>query len=217
MSASKDRAGMRWDRAARYFKIARILVAHPDGIRAEHLAGQVGVSKRTVYRDLLAMEGDAGVPIWSDGGRWGLEPGAFLQPLALTLHEATTLFLAARMLAKASDEHDSELIGAFVKLAPGIEGLIHVSELSNQRVSRVGNVVSEGQEVQVKVLSIDAEKQRISLSLKAAQPASQVEEDSAPESESEESPARRVVAKQRGPLKGGTDGSSGGERFGLKW
>ena len=43
---------------------------------------------------------------------------AFLPPLALTLHEATTLFLAARMLAKTSDEHDTELIGAFVKLAP---------------------------------------------------------------------------------------------------
>jgi predicted DNA-binding transcriptional regulator YafY len=117
MSEVRDRAGLRWDRAARYFKIARILVAHPDGIRAEDLAKQVGVSKRTVYRDLGAMETDAEVPIWQDDGRWGLEPGAFLQPLALTLHEATILFLAARVLTKTSDEHDTELIGAFVKLA----------------------------------------------------------------------------------------------------
>ena len=117
MTEPRDRAGLRWDRAARYLRIARILHAHPDGIRAEELAEQVGVSKRTVYRDIEAMANDAEVPIWQDKGRFGLEEGAFLPPLALTLHEATTLFLAARVLAKANDEHDAELIGAFVKLA----------------------------------------------------------------------------------------------------
>jgi len=112
-----DRAGTKWDRAARYLKIARILHAHPDGIAAAAIADQVGVSKRTVYRDLAGMERDADLPIWQDGGRYGLESGAFLPPLDLTLHEAMTLFLAARILTKTSDEHDSELIGAFVKLA----------------------------------------------------------------------------------------------------
>jgi proteasome accessory factor B len=117
MSETRDRAGLRWDRAARYLKIASILHAHPEGIRAEDIADRIDVSKRTVYRDLQAMEDSAGLPIWADEGRWGMEQGAFLPPLALTLHEATTLFLAARMLAKANDEHDAELIGAFVKLA----------------------------------------------------------------------------------------------------
>ena len=107
----------KWDRAARYLKIARVLQQHPDGISAQALADQVGVSKRTVYRDINAMDFSAGLPIWNDGGKYGLEGDAFLPPLALTLHEATTLFLAARMLAKTSDEHDTELIGAFVKLA----------------------------------------------------------------------------------------------------
>jgi predicted DNA-binding transcriptional regulator YafY len=107
----------KWDKAARYLKIAMILRDHPDGISAQDLAKRVGVSKRTVYRDIDAMTMDADLPIWADGGKFGLEAGAFLQPLALTLHEATTLFLAARMLAKTSDEHDTELIGAFVKLA----------------------------------------------------------------------------------------------------
>ena len=116
MSAANEHVG-KWDRAARYLKIAMILRDYPDGISAQALADRIGVSKRTVYRDVLAMDMDAGLPIWNDGGRFGLDKGAFLQPLALTLHEATTLFLAARMLAKASDEHDTELIGAFVKLA----------------------------------------------------------------------------------------------------
>ena len=57
--------------------------------------------------------------------------------------------------------------GAFVKLEPGVEGLIHISELAHGRVFRPSDVLSEGQEVEVKVLSVDAEKQRISLSLKA--------------------------------------------------
>lgn len=117
LNSTRDRGGAKWDRAARYLRIAMILRDHPDGISAQALADQIGVSKRTVYRDVEAMDLDAGLPIWSDKGKFGLEARAFLPPLALTLHEATTLFLAARMLAKASDEHDTELIGAFVKLA----------------------------------------------------------------------------------------------------
>ncbi|MEP7378316.1 MAG: WYL domain-containing protein [Chloroflexota bacterium] len=116
MSPATEHIG-KWDRAARYLKIAMILKDHPDGISAQALADRIGVSKRTVYRDVLAMDEQAGLPIWNDEGKFGLDKGAFLQPLALTLHEATTLFLAARMLAKASDEHDTELIGALVKLA----------------------------------------------------------------------------------------------------
>jgi predicted DNA-binding transcriptional regulator YafY len=117
MNPTQERISVKWDRAARYLRIATILSAHPSGLTAQSLADLVGVSKRTVYRDLQSMDTDAGLPIWQDGGRWGLDGSAFLPPLALTLHEATILFLAARVLAKASDEHDSELIGAFVKLA----------------------------------------------------------------------------------------------------
>jgi len=112
-----DRGGQKWDRAARYLRIAMLLRDHPDGLSAQDLAGRIGVSKRTIYRDIESMDSDAGLPIWADDGRFGLDREAFLQPLALTLHEATTLFLAARLLAKVSDEHDTELIGAFVKLA----------------------------------------------------------------------------------------------------
>jgi predicted DNA-binding transcriptional regulator YafY len=139
MTASADRAG-KWDRAARYLKIAMTLRDHPDGISAQALADRIGVSKRTVYRDVLAMDMDAGLPIWNDGGRFGLDREAFLPPLALTLHEATTLFLAARMLAKASDEHDTELIGAFVKLA---QILPPVLAQPNDRFTRVFRVLAE--------------------------------------------------------------------------
>ncbi len=118
MSTFDDRGGSKWDRAARYLKIAQVLHAHGEaGISAATLAKQIGVSKRTVYRDLEAMDLDAGLAIWNDGGRFGLEAGAFLPPLALTLPEALAFFLAARLLTKATDELDPEIIGAFVKLA----------------------------------------------------------------------------------------------------
>lgn len=58
--------------------------------------------------------------------------------------------------------------GAFVELSPGVEGLIHISELSHERIQRVSSVVKPDQVVTVKVLSVDAAQRRIGLSLKAA-------------------------------------------------
>ena len=107
------------DRAARYLKIATVLHAHGEaGISAKALADQVGVSEPTTpIRDLDGMDFDGGLPIWNDKGKYGLEADAFLPPLALTVHEAMAFFLAARLLTKATDELDTEIIGAFVKLA----------------------------------------------------------------------------------------------------
>src|SRR5262249_56071867 len=55
--------------------------------------------------------------------------------------------------------------GAFVELEPGVEGLIHISELAPQRIRRVADVVQPGQDVQVKVMAIDKAQKRIGLSL----------------------------------------------------
>lgn len=149
-----ERGSVKWDRAARYLRIASILHAHQGGISAQEIADRIGASKRTVYRDLRAMDEEAGLPIWQDAGRWGLEEGAFLPPLNLTLHEAMTLFLASRVLAKASDEHDTELIGAFVKLAailpPVLAEHVHatvdaVADVPrNERFTRVFRTLTEG-------------------------------------------------------------------------
>lgn len=59
--------------------------------------------------------------------------------------------------------------GAFVELSEGLEGLVHVSQISDERVEKPSDVLTVGQEVKVKILSIDADQQRISLSIKAAQ------------------------------------------------
>ncbi|MBI3537545.1 MAG: S1 RNA-binding domain-containing protein [Chloroflexi bacterium] len=58
--------------------------------------------------------------------------------------------------------------GAFVRLAPGIEGLIHFSELANGNFLHPRDIVQDGQTLRVRVMSIDPERQRISLSLRRA-------------------------------------------------
>lgn len=61
--------------------------------------------------------------------------------------------------------------GAFVEVAPGVEGLVHISELDHKRVKAVGDAVKPDEVVNVKVLSIEPGKRRISLSIKALKPA----------------------------------------------
>jgi small subunit ribosomal protein S1 len=88
--------------------------------------------------------------------------------------------------------------GAFVEIEPGIEGLIHVSELANKKVFRVKDYVQPEQEVEVRILDVNPEARRISLSLKPL-PAAPAPE---PDEEEDESPPppkpERTV-----PLKGG--------------
>jgi ribosomal protein S1 len=107
--------------------------------------------------------------------------------------------------------------GAFVRLAPGVEGLIHISELAHHKVYKVENVVKEGQEVECKVLAVDGEAQRMSLSLKAAI-AKPEKADAKPGEAEVEEPRRELAVPQRsGPLKGGIKKATGGEQFGLNW
>lgn len=105
--------------------------------------------------------------------------------------------------------------GAFVELEPGVEGLVHVSELSHKRVWRPADVVKEGDRVEVMVMSLDSQAQRISLSMKeCATPPDPVKK----EGEADAAPAKppKQRAKPTGPLKGGLSRSTG-DRFGLKW
>lgn len=106
--------------------------------------------------------------------------------------------------------------GAFVRLEAGIEGLVHVSELATRRIRSVSDVVKEGEIVECRVLSVDADEQRISLSIKALQTkTSESEDTSETEQRIEKTPP--VKTKRNTPLKGGLGGSSDGDRFGLKW
>jgi small subunit ribosomal protein S1 len=89
--------------------------------------------------------------------------------------------------------------GAFVEVAPGVEGLVHVSELSTMRVRRVRDAVTEGQEVTVQVISVDPAQRRMSLSLKALQAEAEAQ-DAATESAEKEEDIKAAEARMASRL-----------------
>ncbi len=107
--------------------------------------------------------------------------------------------------------------GAFVELEPGVEGLVHISELDHRRVNKVNDVLNVGDHPELQVLDVDLGRKRISLSLKALKDRPP-ELDKRPEKKSDEdmapSAGEGYTRKHKGPLKGGTGGSAGGGLFG---
>ncbi|WMJ23526.1 bifunctional 4-hydroxy-3-methylbut-2-enyl diphosphate reductase/30S ribosomal protein S1 [Paludicola sp. MB14-C6] len=57
--------------------------------------------------------------------------------------------------------------GAFAEIIPGVDGLIHISQIANKRVDKIADVLKVGQDVQAKIIEIDANKKRVSLSMRA--------------------------------------------------
>ena len=57
--------------------------------------------------------------------------------------------------------------GAFAEIIPGVDGLIHISQIADRRIGKPEDVLAEGQEVDAKIIDIDAENKRISLSIRA--------------------------------------------------
>ena len=89
--------------------------------------------------------------------------------------------------------------GAFVELEPGLDGLVHISEVANKRVNDISEELTVGQTVEAKILDIDTERKRISLSIKQALPAEAEEaeeaEEAPAEAEAEEAPTAEAVAE----------------------
>jgi proteasome accessory factor B len=115
-----DREPAKRDRTARLMRVASLLNAHPEGMRPKDIAERLGMSVRNVYRDPKALEGEVGLPTWSDEGRWGILESAFLPPLKLNLSEAMAVFLGARLMVRYADKYDPDLASAFEKLAASL-------------------------------------------------------------------------------------------------
>jgi small subunit ribosomal protein S1 len=97
--------------------------------------------------------------------------------------------------------------GAFVELEPGLEGLVHISELSDKRVRTAAEAVKPGQEVKVRILEVDKEARRVSLSIRRAieiapPPPPTPEQLAAQEAAKKQKAAKE---KKRSELKGGLD------------
>ncbi len=88
--------------------------------------------------------------------------------------------------------------GVFVELEPGLEGLLHISEISDQKVEKPEDSLKVGQELEVKILRVDGDERKIGLSLKRAQWAA-------------EEAAREEVRSQRAEKRGLRGGLEGGE------
>jgi small subunit ribosomal protein S1 len=95
--------------------------------------------------------------------------------------------------------------GVFVELAEGLEGLLHISEISDQKVEKPEDVLKVGQDVDVKILRVDSDERKIGLSLKRAQWAQEQEQR---EEERKERQAKRGL---RGGLEGGEQSTGLGD------
>ena len=89
--------------------------------------------------------------------------------------------------------------GVFVELEPGLEGLLHISEISDQKVEKPEDLVKVGQEVDVKILRVDSDERKIGLSLKRAQWA-------------QEEQVRETARAERSEKRGLRGGLEGGEQ-----
>jgi predicted DNA-binding transcriptional regulator YafY len=116
-----ERIARKRDRLARLLRVASILYSAgsgEQGVPVGEIARLTGMTTRTVYRDINALDSELGVPIFQAGrGRYGIERKFFLPPLRLSIPEAIVLFLAARLIARWSDEYDAAVVSAFTKLA----------------------------------------------------------------------------------------------------
>ena len=103
-------------KAERLSRLTYLLYRHPGGMTVREMAEVCGVSARTIQRDLWSLQRTR-VPLWQNDSRYGVLDGYALPPLVLSLNEAASLYLAARLLARYSDQPNPFVISALSKLA----------------------------------------------------------------------------------------------------
>ena len=131
---------------------------NPEKIR--DVIGKGGSTIRAITDDTGAnvdLEDDGTVKIFSADRAAGQEARRLIEEITADVEVGR---IYEGKVARIMD------FGAFVTILPGRDGLVHISQLSSERVASVGDVVSEGQQVRVKVLEIDKQG-RIRLSIKA--------------------------------------------------
>ena len=93
-------------------------------------------------------------------------------------------------------------LGAFVKLEDGVEGLIHISQLSHRHVAKTEDVVSAGDEVEAKIISLDPEAKRIGLSIRELEPKPEVKKEVKKPEKVEEKPEDEELTTTLGDMFG---------------
>ncbi len=106
--------------------------------------------------------------------------------------------------------------GAFVEIAPGVEGLVHISQIAHRHIATPYEVLKEGQEVQAKVLDFNAAEKRVSLSIKETEEAPEQPEQSSRPERAPRSPKVEEINNPNVSLSNASMSYSLGERFGDK-
>ena len=86
------------DRTTRLLKTQMLLCRHPQGLTINEIASKFNISKRTIYRDLRALEYELEVPLWEERSKRGIIEGFSLPPIIISPSEATLIFLATRLI-----------------------------------------------------------------------------------------------------------------------
>jgi len=104
------------DRLARLHRVEHLLYLNKTGMTLDEIAGECGVSPRTIRRDLEALESTVCVPIYKDGNKWHIVEGYHLPPISFSLPEAMTIFLSARLMLGYAHRYDQNINSTFFKL-----------------------------------------------------------------------------------------------------
>ena len=130
------------NRAARLDRIELILYNAPlEGLSMAEIARECGINRSTVWRDVQALM-ENGVPIYEvSRGRYAILRERYITSVRLNLHEATALFLAARLLTRYSDENHPHVVRAMEKLAAAMP-----KDMMQRHILRTAGLVRERRE-----------------------------------------------------------------------
>jgi predicted DNA-binding transcriptional regulator YafY len=103
------------DRAERLSAIERMLFRNSGGLRAVEIAAACGVDRRTIYRDVDALD-KLGIPISQQDGRFFINRDYYLATVRLNFNEAVALFIAARVLSRNAEQQTPHIVSALSKL-----------------------------------------------------------------------------------------------------
>lgn len=115
----------------------------------------------------IDIEQDGLVMITSTNGAMGAKAVEWVKNLTKEIKVGEVY--EGPVLKIVTDQSGNE-IGAIVELAPGKDGMVHISQFSNERIDKVSSVVKVGDVIKVKVMEVDKERGRVGLSVKALQP-----------------------------------------------
>ncbi|MGI5888318.1 MAG: bifunctional 4-hydroxy-3-methylbut-2-enyl diphosphate reductase/30S ribosomal protein S1 [Oscillospiraceae bacterium] len=115
---------------------------------------------------------------------------------------------------KVGDEFEAQVVsitkfGAFVRVIPGVDGLVHISEISTERLADPGEALSVGDTVPVKLIGIDEEKKRVSLSIKQALSDAEMDDFNARIEERRRAQAERKARKAEAKAKKAAEEAAG--------